>query len=188
MPRDFQHFKGDNLTRSEKVQRFLTELIITSKIPDDKRETSKVWELRHSSGVTAIGRIIAQIRGLDPEIAEIICILHDISSVVSGTYKDHAKIGAEITRKYLTTTGDFTQKEIDLIVTAIASHSDKHIYSASSYAELIKDADVFECSCYENSESGYKLHKSKEIFEANIKRIEKVRMELGLPVNPVFRS
>ncbi len=185
---DFQHFKGNNLTRSEKVQRYLTELILTSKIPDDKRETSKVWELRHSSGVTTIGRIIAQIRGLDIEITEIICILHDISSVVNGTYKEHAKIGAEISRKYLTTTGDFSQKEIDLIVEAIANHSDKHIYSASPYAELIKDADVFECSCYENSELGYKLHKSKEIFDANIKRIKKVRTELGLPVKPVFRS
>lgn len=185
---DFQHFKGDNLTRSEKVQRYLTGLIITSKIADDKRETSKVWELRHSSGVTAVGRIIAQIRGLDIEIAEIICILHDISSVINGTYKDHARIGAEISRKYLISTGDFSQKEIDLIVEAVANHSDKHIYSASPYSELIKDADVFECSLYENSESGYKLHKSKEIFEANIKRIKKVRTELGLPVNPIFRS
>ncbi len=188
MPRDFQHFKGNNLTRSEKVQRFLTELIITSIIPDNKRETSKVWELRHSSGVTVIGRILAQKRGLDVEIAEIICILHDISSIIKGTYKNHAKIGAEIAEKYITATGDFSLKEIGLIVDAIANHSDKHIYSTSPYIELIKDADVFECSLYENSELGYKLHKSKEIFDANIKRIEKVRMELGLPANPVFRS
>ena len=81
MIKDFHHFKGNNLSRSEKIQRAVTRLILKSKITDEKRENSVVWELKHHAGCVQIGRILAQKRKLDVELAEIICVLHDIYSI-----------------------------------------------------------------------------------------------------------
>ncbi|MBI3443746.1 HD domain-containing protein [Candidatus Woesebacteria bacterium] len=107
MLKHYHHFKGNDLTRSEKIQRQVTEMILESKISDENRENSKVWELKHHAGTVQIGRIVAFKRGLDPEIAEIVCLLHDIYAIVQGKYKDHAKLGAEIARKILKDSVDF---------------------------------------------------------------------------------
>ena len=115
MAKDFHHFKGNELTRSEKIQRQVAEILLKSKMPDGKRESSTIWELKHSSGCCQIGRILAQRRSLDIELAEIACLLHDIYVIVEGKYESHAKRGAEIARKLLEDSKDFTKKEIELI-------------------------------------------------------------------------
>lgn len=78
MLKDFHHFKGNQLSRSEKIQRLVTQTILKSPLPDERRENSQVWELKHHAGCAQIGRILAQKRGLNVELAEIICVLHDI--------------------------------------------------------------------------------------------------------------
>ena len=188
MLKDYHHFKGNALTRSEKIQRKVTELILSSKIPDSRRENSRVWELKHHAGTVQIGRILALKRNLDVELAEIICVLHDIYAIVEGKYKNHAKLGAKIARKILIKSQDFKSSEINIICEAIASHSDKDIYTDKPYAELVKDADVFECSLYQGAEGFYRLHKPKSVFNEYVKRIKKVRQELGLPTNNIFRE
>lgn len=188
MVKDFHHFKGNELTRSEKIQRKVVELLLNSKIPNGKRESSIVWELKHSSGCCQIGRILAQRRNLDIELAEIACLLHDIYVISEGKYESHAKRGAEIARKLLEDSKDFTAEEIALIVEAIAHHSEKQIYTDKPYVELVKDADVFDCSLYENSKGFYILHKPKELYEEYVKRIKGVRKELGLKEDDVFRE
>ncbi len=185
--KNFHHFKGDNLNRSEKIQRLVTQIILDSKLPDEKRENSIVWELKHHAGCAQIGRILAQKRSLDIELAEIICVLHDIYAILYGIYKDHAKLGAPIAKDILGKSGEFTSDEIDIVTEAIAYHSDKHVYTNKPYVELAKDADVFECSLYQGAEGFYKLHKSEEIFSEYVKRIKNVRRELGLPQEDIFR-
>ena|SRR3989338_608139 len=188
MIKDFHHFKGEDLSRSEKIQRKVVELLLKSKIPDEKRESSIIWELKHSAGCCQIGRILAQKRNLNAEMAEIVCILHDIYVIVEGKYEDHAKRGAEIAKEMLEESGDFTKEEIGLAAEAIAHHSEKHIYTGKPYVELAKDADVFECSLYQNAQGFYLLHKPKDIYEEYVKRIMKVRKELGLKEEEVFRE
>jgi len=90
--KSYHHFKGDNLTPSEKVERKIVELLLNSKIPDRKRESSIVFELKHSSECVQVARIIAQKRNLDISLAESIAALHDIYVIVNGTYKEHAKL------------------------------------------------------------------------------------------------
>ncbi len=186
--KDYHHFKGNDLTRSEKIQRLVTQMILESKLSDEKRENSVVWELKHHAGCVQIGRILAQKRNLDVELAEIICVLHDIYAIIDGKYKDHAKLGAEIARKILEESGDFTTKEINIIKEAIAHHSQKEVYTDKPYVELAKDADVFECSLYQGAEGFYKLHKSDQVFKEYVNRIKKVRIELGLPNKAIFRD
>ncbi len=188
MTKDFHHFKGNELTRSEKLQRKVVELLLKSKIPDEKRESSIVWELKHSSGCLQIGRILAQKRNLDVEIAEIACLLHDIYVIVEGKYEGHGKRGAEITGKILEDSRDFSKEEINTITESIAHHSEKQIYTDKPYVELVKDADVFDCSLYENAKGFYILHKPKEIYDEYVKRIKSVRKELGLKQDDVFRE
>jgi len=188
MLKDYHHFKGIDLTRSEKIQRLVTQMLLDSKIPDEKRENSKVWELKHHAGTVQIGRILALKRGLDVELAEVACVLHDIYPIVEGKYSDHAHKGAEIAKKILEDCGDFSEKEIGMITEAIGCHSDKDTYTDKPYVELAKDADVFECSLYQGAEGFYRLHKPEKVFNEYVRRIRNVRKELGLPEEPVFRE
>ena len=97
----YHHFKGNKLNRSEFVQRKVIQLILSSKLTDKQRESSKIFELKHCSGCTQVGRILAEKRGLNKEYAELICALHDIYVIVEGKYGNHAHLGAPIAVKIL---------------------------------------------------------------------------------------
>lgn len=185
--KDFHHYKGNDLTRFEKVERKAIELILSSKIPDSQREDSIVFEIKHASGCTQIARILAQKRNLNVEITDTTATLHDIYVIVHGTYKDHARLGAFIAKKILKEIGSFSKDEIETITQAVAHHSEKEVYSNNPYIELVKDVDVFDCSLYKGAEGFYKIHKPEHIFNEYVNRIKKVRKELGLPPEEVFR-
>ncbi len=181
------HYKGDNLTRTEKVERKVIELLLNSKLPKNKRESSIVWELKHSSGCVQIARILADKRNLDLEIAEVSAVLHDIYVIVKGSYKNHAKMGAPIAEKLLKGIGGFSDIETKIITNAIAHHSEKDFYTKDPYVELVKDADVFDCSLYKGAEGDYRINKPEPIFNQYVKRIMKIRRELGMSENKVWR-
>ena len=188
MLKDYNHFKGSGLSRAEKIQRKIVDMIIESKLPDAKRESSKAWELKHSSSCCQIGRILAEKRNLDVEMAEIICVMHDIYVIVEGTYKDHARKGAVIAGKILEESGDFTEKEIKLITDAIAQHSDKDVYTKNPYVELVKDADILDCSLYQGVEGYYKLHKPEPVLKEYLNRLVKTRKEMEMQTKRLFRD
>lgn len=185
---DFHHYKGTYLTPAEKIERELIQIIINSNLPDEKRESSIVWELKHSSGCNQFARVLAQKRGLDVTISETAALIHDIYVIKEGKYANHAKLGAPLAKEILEKTGGFNVKQITQIVHAIAHHSEKEIYSDDPYAELVKDVDVFDCSLYRGSDNYYYLHKPAAIVKHYIARIKSVRSELGLPDEPVFRK
>ncbi len=186
--KDFHHYKGEDLTPAEKVERRFAELLINSTIPDSQRESSIIWELKHSSGCCQIARILAQKRGLNVEISETAALLHDIYVAFTGKYSNHAAEGAPLAEKLLNEVGGFTPEQINTIVKAIAEHSQKEVYSDDPYVELVKDVDVFDCSLYRGSGDYYLLHKPAEIVKEYAKRTEAVRQELGLPERDTFRK
>lgn len=186
--KDHHHYKGTELSRTEKLEKKVIEMILSSKSLNDESESSRVWELKHSSGCCQIARVLAEKRNLNVEIAETAAILHDIYVIVEGKYKDHAKLGAIIAEKLLRETNDFTNLEIKIISEAIAHHSEKEIYSDEPYIELIKDVDVFDCSLYKNAEGYYRLHKPYTVFKEYANRIKKIRTELGLSTKNIFRE
>lgn len=185
--KDFHHYKGSDLTKYEKVEKRVIELILDSKIPDSEREDGLIFEIKHAAGCTQIARILAQKRGLDIGIAETASTLHDIYVAMTGKYSNHASLGAPIAQKLLKEIGGFTADEINTISNAIAHHSEKEIYWDDPYVELVKDVDVFDSSLYKNAEGYYRIHKSPEIFEEYLKRIKNVRRELGLNPEEPFR-
>ncbi|HBQ50968.1 hypothetical protein A3B42_00555 [Candidatus Daviesbacteria bacterium RIFCSPLOWO2_01_FULL_38_10] len=186
--KDFHHYKGDELTPFEKVERKVMEMVASSKIADSQREDSIIFELMHAAGCMQIGRLLAQKRNLNIDIASVACMLHDIFVIVSGTYQNHGPAGAPIARKIFEEIGSFSENEIETITQAVAHHSEKEIYSDNPYIELVKDVDVFDCSLYKNSEGFYRIHKSAEIVKEYENRIRKVRLELNLSPEPVFRK
>ncbi len=185
--KNFHHYKGSDLTPAEKVERTVAQMLLNTKLPDDKRESSVIWELKHSSGCCQLARILAEKRGLDLTISETAALLHDIYVVVEGKYSNHARLGAPIAQQILNDTGGFSPELITTIVSGVAHHSEKEIYSDNPYIELIKDVDVFDCSFYRGAENYYRLHKTPEIVDEYERRIQTVRAELSLPDEPVFR-
>ncbi len=176
------------MTSAEKVERRVAELLLSSNLPNDKRESSIIWELKHSAGCCQIARILAQKRGLDVTISETAALLHDIYVIVEGKYGGHAVHGAPLAKKILEEVGGFSKEQVKAIVSAIAHHSEKEIYSDNPYIELVKDVDVFDCSLYRGAEGYYRLHKSEANFKEYYQRVQAVRRELCLPAEPVFRD
>ncbi|OGJ49871.1 hypothetical protein A2335_01540 [Candidatus Peregrinibacteria bacterium RIFOXYB2_FULL_32_7] len=183
----YHHFKGANLSRSELIQKLVIERILNSKIKDKDRENSKIWELKHDNTCIQISKILALKRDLNLEFTEIIAALHDIYAIDTGKYTNHAKLGAEIAKKILKSTKKFTNKEIDLICQAIAHHSEKQIYTNNPYIELIKDADIYDCSLYEGTAQYYKENKDPKIYKEYFKRVKKISKELGVKIYPKFK-
>jgi HD superfamily phosphohydrolase YqeK len=115
-------------------------------IPQDKQRYYTV----HLYGVSHFAAMLAIRRGLDPEIASVCGMLHDIGPVICGNYEDHAARGSLEARKILQSIGMFSDPEIDLITTAIAWHNDKGVVNLP-YDELLKDADVLHHCLYDTS-------------------------------------
>ncbi|MBI5135118.1 HD domain-containing protein [Candidatus Uhrbacteria bacterium] len=181
MSQKYTHFKGNHLSRSELVQRMVVEAILQSPVPDEKRDWSKVFELKHSSSVVQTACMLAQKRGLNQEMAVLGAVLHDIAVFKTGSATNHAINGANIVTPILQRMGVFSDEEIGHIALLVREHSNKHLISADSLVELVKDADVFDCSLLEGAYDAYREQKSSEIVAHYFARIQKVRAELGLP-------
>jgi len=184
MSHNYTHFKGNDLSRSELIQRMVVETILQSPAPDEKRDWSKVFELKHSSSVVQTACILAQKRELDQELAVLGAVLHDIAVFKTGSAKDHAKNGTAIAQGMLKKTNQFSAQEIERIKLLVGGHSNKHIVSDDPLVELVKDADVFDCSLLEGARGAYTQQKSPDIIKHYFARIQKVRNELGLPHDP----
>lgn len=182
------HYKGVSLSPAEQVERMVVEILLNSKIPDTQRDSSIVWELKHSSGCCQIGRLLAQKRNLNVEIAEIASVLHDIYVIVEGKYKDHGPLGAPIAEKMLKRIGGFSTQDSNTICEAIAHHSEKEIYTEKPYVELVKDVDVLDCSLYKGAQNYYRVNKPAMVIHEYVNRIKNVRKELGLNPSQVWRE
>lgn len=180
----YTHFKGSDMTRCELIERFVVETILKSKIPDAQRAWSKTFELKHSSSVIQFGRLLAQKRGLNLELAAAICALHDIYVFTTGRITNHAHHSSRLARQILNSSKKFTVAEIKMITTAINHHSDKHLVSKNPYVELAKDADAFDCGLYDGVHDAYLYEKSLAKCKKYFARIKAVRRELNLPKDP----
>ena len=177
-PSGFHYFVHDGMSRSEKIQAGVIHELLNSELVQEERESSVQWELKHSSGVIQLARLLAQKRGVDEELAVVAAALHDIHVIVHGPYGDHASRGGRIARKILENSGDFSPSEITRIVRAVENHSDKHVYSEDGLSELIKDADVLDVCLYGERLYDYKPARLRVHY---MKRMSAVRAELGLP-------
>lgn len=99
----------------------------------------------HSYGVAECCSLIAVKRRLNPEIAYVCGLLHDVYAYKTGVHPLHSINGAEMVKvafKY-ELKDIFTDEEQTIIKSAIFHHSDKE-YIHDGYDEILKDADVLQ--------------------------------------------
>ena len=109
-----------------------------NKMEDPDKRTSAI---AHLYGVSLAATMIAKKRGLDPEIASMAAMLHDLHAYKTGSYDDHAHKGADLAREILGELGLTDGTETDMICSAIYHHDDKLVVD-SPMDEVLKDADV----------------------------------------------
>ena len=132
----------------------------------DKRNSAIV----HLYGVSLAATMIAKRRGMDPEIASMAAMLHDLYAYESGSYDDHAHKGAELARQILGELKLTTDEETDTICSAIYHHDDKLLIDMPM-DEVLKDADVIH-HCLNDT--------SKEIKEKEQARYDSLCKEFGM--------
>lgn len=106
---------------------------------DDSDKRAKA--VAHLHGVSLAAVMIAKRRGEDPELAAMAGLLHDLYAYKSGSYDDHARLGADYARKLLEKMELTTPEETKIICSAIWHHDGKAEVD-SPMDEVLKDADV----------------------------------------------
>lgn len=179
---EYHHLKGGHLDRVAKAERWIIDELVNSPIVDEDRESSIAWELTHSSSCKAFMHVLAEKRNIPVDLARVAGVVHDYYVIKTGKYKNHAQLGAPLVKQYLANTNDYSDQEIDLIIDMVANHSDKHIHSDVPHVELIKDADVFDCSLYNGTEVYYLTLKELPVCHDYFERVLNVRKELNMPL------
>ena len=135
---------------------------------DDNDKRAKA--IAHLHGVSLAAVMIAKKRGEDPELAAMAGLLHDLHAYKSGSYDDHAHLGAEYARKLLEKLELTTQEETDIICSAIWHHYNKAEVNAPM-DEVLKDADVIHHSL---------VDPTKEVKEHEKERFALLCEEFGM--------
>lgn len=92
----------------------------------------------HSLSVSTLCQKLALEKDLDIELAAIIGLFHDYAQFIHHSSFDHAKRSSKMVVPLL---DNFNDNERQMIIQAIAHHSDKTRID-DQYSEILKDADV----------------------------------------------
>lgn len=138
-----------------------------NKIEDLDKRTSAI---AHLYGVSLAATMIAKKRGMDPELASMAAMLHDLYAYETGSYDDHAHKGADLAREILEKLQLTDASETDAICSAIYHHDDKLIVDGP-FDEVLKDADVIHHVMNDLS---------KDIKEKELKRYEEICKEFDM--------
>jgi len=126
----------------------------------------------HLYGVAAVGVLLALKRGLDPQLAALAGMLHDLWTYQTGLRDSrHGQHSAVLARQILGSHTTLGEAEIEAIAEAIARHSDK-LAVDGELAELLKDADVLQYYLYNPV---FKQPGGRE------QRLKRLAQECGLP-------
>ena len=125
--------------------------------------------IAHLYGVSLAATMIARKRGLNPELASMAAMLHDLHAYKTGSYDDHAHKGADLARKVLDELKLTDEAETDMICSAIYHHDEKLVVDGPM-DEVLKDADVIH-HCMNDL--------SKPVKEKEQARFDKLCVEFG---------
>ena len=153
------------MSRIKELQKKVHALL--GKIEDNDKQAKAA---AHLHGVSLAAVMIAKKRGENPDLAAMAGLLHDLHAYKSGSYEDHAHLGAEYARKILEKLGLTTPEETEIICSAIWHHDSK-AETDGPMDEVLKDADVIDHSLSDPT---------KEIKEHEKARYMKLCDEFGL--------
>ena len=163
-------------SRTPKAVNAAWDIIVKSMraLSDDDRDAPLAQDLFHVMGSIKGATLLANKRGLDPEIVTIAMILHDLGRIPTGVFKGHDITGAPLVERIMQRIGDFTQEEIDLVVRLTRTHRQKD-QIGDPYEECIRDADILDI--YLSGIAGW-----KRPMEPHRDRLEKLAKELGFKI------
>lgn len=153
------------MSRLKELQKYVDAEL--NKMEDAGKRTSAV---AHLYGVSLAATMIAKKRRLDPEIASMAAMLHDLHAYKTGSYDDHAHKGSDLARKILGELKLTDEAETEMICSAIYHHDDK-LVTDGPMDEVLKDADVIH-HCMNDL--------SKAIKEKEQARYDKLCTEFGM--------
>ena len=153
------------MNRLEQVRHTVDE-IVTRQTDESYRRAAWI----HLYGVSLTCGLLALKRRLDVQLAQVVGMLHDLSTYQRADGTDHNRLSAQEARRLLTELELFSQQEIDTVCQAILRHRAKGEVHAPM-DELLKDADVLQHYLYN---PGFKQQASEE------PRIAAVLAELGI--------
>ncbi len=153
------------MSRLKELRKYVDKEI--NKMEDKKKRTGAI---AHLYGVSLAATMIARKRGFDPEIASMAAMLHDLHAYKTGSYEDHAHLGADLARKILLELKLTSEEETDRICSMIYHHDDK-LTVDSPLDEVLKDADVIH-HCMNDL--------SKPIKDKEKQRFESLCQEFGM--------
>ena len=153
------------MSRLKELRKYVDEEL--NKIEDADKRTSAI---AHLYGVSLAATMIAKKRGLNPEIAAMAAMLHDLYAYKSGSYDDHAHKGAYLAGDILEELNLTDEAETEEICSAIYHHDDK-LVTDGPMDEVLKDADVID-HCLKDS--------SKPVKEKEQVRFDKLCSEFGI--------
>jgi hypothetical protein len=170
-------------SRTARVVQVGWDIIVKSMkaLSDEDRDVPLAQDLFHIMGVVKLATLLANKRGLNPEIATITMILHDHGRILTGVWDGHDEISPPLVRRLLERLGDFTSEEIDQIVKLTRTHRHKD-ETGDPYEECIRDADVLDI--YLGGTAGWTraVEPLKEYIPKNRRRLEKLAKELGFKI------
>ena len=114
--------------------------VVDAELMQMEKPDKRIGAVNHLYGVSLAATMIAKKRGLDPELAAMAAMMHDLAAYKSGSYDDHAHRGAELARGILADLGLTSEEETELICSAIYHHDDKLVVDGPM-DEVLKDAD-----------------------------------------------
>jgi hypothetical protein len=154
-----------SMERIQRIRDYVNHYIDALPFEEERRSATI-----HTYGVAQLCTMIALKRGLDPELAHISGLLHDVYTYFAGSSLYHAINGAEMVRPAIRDMNIFTQEEKEIILSSIFYHSDKtRIHD--KYNEVLKDADVLQ---HYWNDACFRIDKSMS------PRLTKVLGELGM--------
>jgi len=136
--------------------------VVDAELNKMENPDKRIGAVNHLYGVSLAATMIAKKRGMDPELAAMAAMMHDLAAYKSGSYDDHAHRGAELARGILEELGQTSAEETDLICSAIYHHDDKLVVDGPM-DEVLKDADV--------------IHHCMNDLSKDVKDKEKARFE-----------
>lgn len=153
------------MSRLKELRKYVNKEL--NKMEDEDKRLSAA---AHLYGVSLAATMIAKKRGLDPDIASMAGMLHDLHAYKTGSYDDHAHLGADLARKILKKLELTDEVETEQICSAIYHHDDK-LTKDGPMDEVLKDADVIH-HCMNDL--------SKQIKEKEQARFDKLCAEFGM--------
>ncbi|WP_242840137.1 HD domain-containing protein [Oribacterium sp. FC2011] len=157
--------KGNAMSRLKELRKYIDKKL--NKMEDEDKRTGAI---AHLYGVSLAAQMIAKKRNLDPELAAMAAMLHDMHAYKTGSYDDHAHLGADYARNVLTKLELTTPEETEIICSAIYHHDDK-LNVDGPMDEVLKDADVIH-HCVNDL--------SKPIKEKEQARFDSIMKEFGI--------